>query len=116
MNDKERPICDQCGDTLSSNSALYRHLRLKHDIEPETGRTASNGSGGDFQCHVCDKSFKQKWSVTRHLKDIHQVEVQVQEKCSGKPAAFKCDQCSRCYVEKKDLNSHVKAAHSGEFS
>ena len=56
-----------------------------------------------FKCSQCDKTFTQKTSLNRHLK------VHTGEK------AFKCSQCNKAFAIKSNYESHI-ITHIGEKS
>lgn len=51
------------------------------------------------KCHVCDKTFKKTYSLSRHM-NLH---------TGSRP--FKCLECSFAFIQKSDLKRHI-ATHS----
>jgi len=54
--------CDQCGRTYMREDALASHLKTECGVNPS------------FDCPRCDKRFKLKGNMKRHLIEIHQIE------------------------------------------
>lgn len=54
-------ICKICKRKLNSPNALRRHVASKH----------SKIIGKEFDCSVCSKSFKTKWSLSTHNSRFH---------------------------------------------
>ena len=55
----------------------------------------------DFQCTTCDKKFKWKLSMLKHIRYTHLEERQ-----------FQCETCQKSFLDKNYLKVHVKI-HSG---
>jgi hypothetical protein len=79
--------CPICGLTLQKKS-YARHLRLHGNVVPEI-------------CPYCQKEFREKRSMDKHIKAIHQAE-----------RPYSCNYCSETFrnaVEQKNhINRHVK--------
>ncbi|TMW54268.1 hypothetical protein DOY81_000623 [Sarcophaga bullata] len=54
-------LCKICKRKLNSPNALRRHIASKH----------SKIMGKEFDCSVCHKSFKTKWSLSTHNSRFH---------------------------------------------
>ncbi|XP_061399412.1 modifier of mdg4-like [Musca vetustissima] len=54
-------LCKICKRKLNSPNALRRHIASKH----------SKIMGKEFDCAVCNKSFKTKWSLSTHNSRFH---------------------------------------------
>ncbi|XP_013105216.2 modifier of mdg4 isoform X1 [Stomoxys calcitrans] len=54
-------LCKICKRKLNSPNALRRHIASKH----------SKIMGKEFECAVCNKSFKTKWSLSTHNSRFH---------------------------------------------
>ena len=54
------------------------------------------------QCEHCDKSYKQKNALTKHVKEVH---LEIKQ--------FQCEQCDKAFSFKYKLNQHVKTVHDG---
>lgn len=75
------------------NSRFYSPIFKKNE----------NGMLRVFQCHICDKVFKTKALVSRHMI-THS---------TAKP--FKCEVCDKCYTRKDSLLYH-KRKHKPQFA
>ena len=53
-----------------------------------------------FQCSLCEYSFSQKTHLSRHIAVVHE----------GKKS-FKCSICDSTFSRKENLNSHLKSVH-----
>ena len=50
-------------------------------------------------CLVCDKTFKQKYTLDRHIETIHM---------QNSGAIFQCETCSKSFRRKDKLQSHKR--------
>ncbi|CAB3232673.1 unnamed protein product [Arctia plantaginis] len=83
--DKNRCICEVCGDKFSSQYLLVRHSAVHN------GRTV--------KCPVCDKVLSERTSLSVHLRTHSGV----------RPHA--CSVCAKSFLRKSTLNNHVKFVH-----
>ena len=60
--------------------------------------------GSSFICYyeTCNKSYKTKFNLRRHINSFHL-----------KLKNFKCEECSKCFVSKQNLKEHYYI-HTGE--
>ena len=80
------------------------------------------------QCYKCDKTFRNKASLKRHFKFVHEkIKPHKCEKCVSSfsyksdlkrhelsvhlGAKFACDKCSKKFSSKDNLNRHLKVVH-----
>ena len=56
-------------------------------------------------CTVCRKEFATKWSLNRHISEIHE-----------KVKEFECQEndCDAIFSQKQALDKHIKTVHQGE--
>ena len=54
------------------------------------------------KCDHCDKSYKQRNALAKHVKEVHLENKQ-----------FQCEQCDKAFSFKYKLNQHVKTVHDG---
>ncbi|XP_067126058.1 zinc finger protein 22-like [Centruroides vittatus] len=50
--------CDECGRDFRWSSALTNHL-------------ISHGNTRPFSCDICKKTFKRKYHLNRHMREVH---------------------------------------------
>lgn len=53
--------CTTCDKKYKHSRSLYRHRKYECDQPPQ------------FQCHFCEKNFKQKCNFKSHLTSVHNV-------------------------------------------
>ena len=110
--------CPICGLTLQKKS-YARHLRLHGNVVPEV-------------CPYCNKEFREKRSLDKHIKAIHnaerpfactmpdcnetfrnQVELKNHVNRHLKEYPFECDQCPMTFQKQDSLTTHYRS-HTGE--
>ena len=91
---KDKVLCDICGEELSNKSVLKTHHRLVHSGEPKS------------TCSECGKSFKGEYSLKRHIHIAH---------TEAKNLSFPCEVCGKSFNQVQILREHVKR-HKKEFS
>ncbi len=108
--------CPICGLTLQKKS-YARHLRLHGDVTPE-------------ECKYCNKTFREKRSLEKHIKAIHQADRpytcqyctetfrnQVEQKNHInrhlKDYPHECDVCHMTFQKQEGLTTHYRL-HTGE--
>ncbi|XP_058830508.1 GDNF-inducible zinc finger protein 1-like [Topomyia yanbarensis] len=96
--------CDK--DSFKSLQELKRHTLTDHR-KSVTINTLRNKHGilnhiqhsdpSRFQCAICQKSFKTKYTLERHCSIVHGIE---------KSKRFRCDQCDASFHELSELKDH----------
>jgi len=108
--------CPVCNLSLQKKS-FARHVRLHGDVKPEV-------------CPYCSKEFREKRSLDKHIRAIHEAERPFP--CDVCPEAFrnqlelknhmnrhmkdyphKCDVCSMTFQKQESLTTHYRL-HTGE--
>nr|XP_053635907.1 zinc finger X-linked protein ZXDA-like [Cherax quadricarinatus]XP_053635908.1 zinc finger X-linked protein ZXDA-like [Cherax quadricarinatus]XP_053635909.1 zinc finger X-linked protein ZXDA-like [Cherax quadricarinatus]XP_053635910.1 zinc finger X-linked protein ZXDA-like [Cherax quadricarinatus]XP_053635911.1 zinc finger X-linked protein ZXDA-like [Cherax quadricarinatus] len=112
---KQRFTCDECGQSFSTESYMYKHRLTHSGIRPhvcvDCGKTylsvshlnkhrrAAHSSNRPFQCSFCGKCYKTKDQLTFH-ESSHKGE---------KP--FHCDICGYATAYRNTLYTHKKKHH-----
>jgi uncharacterized Zn-finger protein len=52
-----------------------------------------------YQCELCQKSFKSKFSLKNHMLSHSQENN------------YKCEDCGKCFVNKPNLRYHIEMFH-----
>lgn len=81
MTHAEKIKCEICDKRLKPH-AMYYHMKYRHTDEK------------NFQCSLCNKSFKTKDNINRHMMR-HNME-------------FKCDICGKKFSENSNLQHHLR--------
>ena len=64
------------------------------------GNDFQKSDQGDWKCDLCEKHFRNKGDVKRHVKSVHE-----------KKLDFKCDQCERAFSRSHVLKRHTELVH-----
>ena len=81
---------------------LNRHVREKHmETNINSHFTEDVSSIGDIKCDSCEKTFKRRESLERHIKSVH-----------GEKKLFSCGLCTKTFSRKDILVRHVKCVHN----
>jgi len=89
--ERKRPVakqaqCPECGDILSSSSALLLHKRAKHQ-------------GATYPCTQCDSVYTTMGNLKVHIGSKHE------------GTKFQCEYCNYQATQKGLLSKHVKSKH-----
>ena len=116
-------VCNICGKTFPTIKSLkYWHKRTH---------------SSDWKCHECDVDFNRKWTLKRHLIEIHGIKKEDflneldeydddssandsettrshtdMESDTDYESQFKCDYCDKTFEVQRYLNAHIKANHT----
>ena len=90
---------------LKINTSLNMTGKRKRELEGEASMTGkrkqeSEGESSMHSCLQCSSKFKQKFTLTRHIKTVHTREE------------FECDQCASSFGRKDDLAKHKRRKHT----
>ncbi|XP_071548781.1 uncharacterized protein [Panulirus ornatus] len=86
---KERFACDECGQSFSTESYMYKHRLTHSGIRP-------------YVCVDCGKTYLSVSHLNKHRRSAHS---------SLRP--FQCAFCGKCYKTKDQLTYH-ESSHKGE--
>lgn len=88
---KENLICSVCSRRCQSMSGLSVHMKSHNDERP-------------FQCPTCNKTYKDRGTLKRHVDRNH---LQKRER------HFICENCGKGFYSKCDIKIHMRV-HTGE--
>ena len=94
--------CEVCSQTISSFSNFKRHMREQHgDWDKRLNLDFHEGIPNMklVECDQCEKKFKRKADLNRHIANIHEEKV------------FRCNFCENKYAPKDNLRRHLKPKH-----
>ena len=113
-------MCSDCGQTFKWSHSLKRHQRT-HQTHPDLRYTCNfcfktfsrkdhltihedlhTTSSETFPCAQCGATFKNRKTLTGHMK-THTSQKD-----------FKCQECDSKFTRRASLNRHVRAAHAGQ--
>ncbi|KAJ8706854.1 hypothetical protein PYW07_012932 [Mythimna separata] len=117
----DNSVVDATSDTNCSNNIEKRKLKK---------RTLIRTGGASYKCEECQRCFREKNYLTRHVRNMHTGEKPYKcEECQlffsqkghlinhnrthtgEKP--FKCEECQLCFSQKGNLRKHIRT-HTGE--
>ena len=97
--DKPNHICTLCEKQVERIDVLQKHLKYIHNIDHK--KTVLPGFGNDdnyFECHVCKRTFKEKFNLNRHLETTHH------DNCGE----YECQTCGKLFKRKDHLKRHTE--------
>ena len=119
-NHKEFVACSKCGDIHHSSfikfhekhcgvkkpcphcGKLYGSMHIKTHIQ--LAHADEEGSGGNFPCDTCGRTFNNKANLGRHVDRIHKQEHEKK---------YQCKTCGRGFMTLDAMESH-DTVHTGE--
>ena len=84
--------CDSCGKTFKYPSDLKKHSAV-HGIKVQ---------GERFKCLICSKSYTAKGTLSDHIKQIHEKQIEHQ-----------CEICGKNFATAMILRNHINCIHEG---
>jgi hypothetical protein len=85
--------CDICNKWFGHEHHLATHLATHKD---------SHGQK-NWPCNKCDMSLSSKYSLTSHIKVVH-----------DKKKEFSCTKCDKSFARKYSLQAHIDVIHNGK--
>ncbi|EFA01111.1 hypothetical protein TcasGA2_TC010323 [Tribolium castaneum] len=92
---RARPLCDFCGRKFCQPQKLKVHIKRMHSDFSEVLK--------EFQCKNCLKILGSRAALQRHLKEVHQKQMD---------GACSCSRCGKHFQNKSNLKIHM-LTHSG---
>ena len=86
---RQKFVCDLCGEALLSGNALRRHKMIH-----------SAGKEKNFVCDICGKAMTTQFYLVKHKRQQH---------VRGKD--IKCEHCDRLFRRKDGLRRHIDSKH-----
>lgn len=73
MSDKKKAICPipKCGDELSNNFTLKRHLKVVHFLNDQQIKEQLSSEYSQVCCHKCQKKLLTRVELISHLNVEH---------------------------------------------
>ncbi|KAL0127351.1 hypothetical protein PUN28_005568 [Cardiocondyla obscurior] len=81
--------CFQCGKLFRKKHQFWKHF------------TSCDFYKENFKCHICNKMYRHKSSLAKHLQLRHQVTRDSDEKC------YTCNKCSKSYIRFRAFQRHM---------
>ena len=83
-------------------------LEFSNHLEkiPQNCKTPRNLDYLSTLCTYCNKKFRSKENVQKHVEEVHEKE---------QPWLIKCTICSELCLDKKVMNDHIVSVHEGKF-
>ena len=88
-------------NTNEYESKLSSHSGMEEEIKNETKISSYNNEIGQYLCNKCDKQFSFSFSLTRHIKSVHE-EIR-----------YPCNQCEKTFRESRNVTRHIQSVHDG---
>ncbi|XP_011861719.1 PREDICTED: uncharacterized protein LOC105558574 isoform X2 [Vollenhovia emeryi] len=81
--------CSECGKLFNKKHQLWKHYK-----------THCNFYNEHFKCHICDKIYRHRSSLSQHLRIAHKVSFGVHNR-------FYCNKCPKSYVRYRAFQRHM---------
>ena len=120
------------GQTQEILNFAKQVIDLQKSNVPYTNVTNTNLTTNEHHCKICEKTYKYKRGLVRHIKNIHEKDTHVKDKLQNpismetpslkehpkvdrtNTGDFCCDSCKKTYKYKGYLERHIKVAHERE--
>ena len=141
VHEEKRYECKTCGKSFPYFFLLKSHQTTVHDyqenneiLDKEEKKTDDKKDEKVYKCEACEKSWRGKTGLYRHIKIIHEgkrYECQTCEKSYASNSLlrshqttvhdgikrekdYKCDACKKSFWQKQHLNEHIRRVHEGK--
>ena len=101
--------CALCDFKCSNVSVLKKHYLSNHS-EDLTGLDylfkepkCEKGEEKNYNCDSCEKSFAASANLKRHIKTVHEGQMD-----------YKCVSCGKSFTQSGNLKNHIKTIHEGQ--
>ena len=95
--------CQECEKTFLRNDYLLRHMKTEHNYSGnKVILPGVNTEDKPFACYICDKVYKDKNSVIRHIERNHA------------DTTYDCDVCHKQFSRKDTLKLHMEHTHNNQ--
>ena len=76
-----------------------------------TAHIARVHEGTEYKCEQCDKSYKDKQYLRKHVKRVHEEGIKIKVKNEIKVEIINCEFCEKAFNTKVKLRRHIKKVH-----
>lgn len=114
-------VCKICEEIFKTTIELAIHLKDEHDHvdlihnEEDGDMGSSDVVGYDlttYQCFSCDKDFKCRKYLCRHLRKVHKIRQRIPiASLTEDKNVFKCTKCGKGFGKAVNMRRHMAAKH-----
>ena len=112
--------CNICSKTFSKAKYLNYHIKTKHQVILRSSsssflreRYLKVNTRRSWICYSCRTTFKTKFTLTRHYKNVHKV-LNVKMEDPEVESKFCCHTCGKMFSTKKSLVKHREMQHPSQ--
>lgn len=119
--DKAKLTCEVCGKVLTNAAAVEVHLVSTHGVT----ETATLGKIAHFQCPDCDKKFRFKCLLDKHMRqhdyarpykckichNMYRYDESLKIHAKVHANSFECHVCNKGYTNKNLFQKHIVYMH-----
>ena len=93
--------CKTCNERFKENETDKLDTHLSSKCCQKGGSLLINNYGR-FQCKECETSYKEEFSLRKHIIWKHS---------RSEAFSFKCDKCEKQFAKNSSMQRHMKTAH-----
>lgn len=136
---KTRFLCSRCKLSFRSEAIHKRHVKkcnqeagtcsicevnflTKNDLKLHQQQEHTAQELAMFECAHCQCRFKKKYSLKRHLENIHgfeKIQIRLKHRPAQQPpikvyteaSYYECAHCKSQFTKKRNLKSHIQIIH-----